>query len=79
MLVLDASLGMIEILQIDIFKIFSVAAVVFLPPTLFASFYGMNFQDMPELNWVFGYPVALGMMILFAILPYLYFKHRGWL
>jgi magnesium transporter len=76
---LDATLGMIQIQQNDIIKIFSVAAVVFLPPTLIASIYGMNFQDMPELNWVLGYPVALGMMILFAILPYLYFKHKGWL
>ncbi|ODS00370.1 hypothetical protein AUC68_00940 [Methyloceanibacter methanicus] len=76
---LDATLGMIQIQQNDIIKIFSVAAVVFLPPTLIASIYGMNFQDMPELNWVLGYPLALGMMILFAILPYLYFKHKGWL
>ncbi|BAQ18371.1 magnesium transporter CorA family protein [Methyloceanibacter caenitepidi] len=76
---LDATLGMIQIQQNDIIKIFSVAAVVFLPPTLIASIYGMNFHDMPELGWVFGYPAALGMMILFAILPYLYFKHKGWL
>ncbi|MDJ0514201.1 MAG: magnesium transporter CorA family protein [Methyloceanibacter sp.] len=76
---LDATLGMIQIQQNDIIKIFSVAAVVFLPPTLIASIYGMNFHDMPELDWVFGYPLAIGMMILFAILPYLYFKHRGWL
>lgn len=76
---LDATLGMIQIQQNDIIKIFSVAAVVFLPPTLIASIYGMNFHVMPELDWAFGYPVALGMMILFAILPYLYFKHKGWL
>ncbi|WP_108683016.1 magnesium transporter CorA family protein [Methyloceanibacter sp. wino2] len=76
---LDATLGMIQIQQNDIIKIFSVAAVVFLPPTLIASIYGMNFHDMPELGWVLGYPVALGMMVLFAILPYLYFKHKGWL
>ncbi|HML92846.1 magnesium transporter CorA family protein [Methyloceanibacter sp.] len=76
---LDATLGMIQIQQNDIIKIFSVAAVVFLPPTLIASIYGMNFHAMPELEWAFGYPVALGMMILFAILPYLYFKHKGWL
>lgn len=76
---LDATLGMIQIQQNDIIKIFSVAAVVFLPPTLIASIYGMNFQVMPELQWLFGYPFALGLMILFAVLPYIYFKHKGWL
>ena len=76
---LDATLGMIQIQQNDIIKIFSVAAVVFLPPTLIASIYGMNFHVMPELNWVFGYPLALALMILFAVLPYMYFKHKGWL
>ena len=76
---LDATLGMIQIQQNDIIKIFSVAAVVFLPPTLIASIYGMNFHVMPELDWVFGYPLALGLMVLFAVLPYIYFKHRGWL
>lgn len=76
---LDAILGMIQIQQNDIIKIFSVAAVVFLPPTLIASIYGMNFQVMPELQWLFGYPFALGLMILFAVLPYIYFKHKGWL
>lgn len=76
---LDATLGMINIQQNDIIKIFSVAAVVFLPPTLIASIYGMNFHTMPELDWIFGYPFALGLMVLFAVLPYIYFKHRGWL
>jgi len=76
---LDATLGMIQIQQNDIIKIFSVAAVVFLPPTLIASIYGMNFHTMPELNWLFGYPFALGLMVLFAVLPYIYFKHKGWL
>ncbi|MGL4592414.1 MAG: CorA family divalent cation transporter, partial [Aestuariivirga sp.] len=60
-------------------KIFSVAAVVFLPPTLVASIYGMNFDVMPELHWTFGYPFALGLMVLSAILPFLYFKRKGWL
>ena len=55
------------------------AAVVFLPPTLIASMYGMNFRIMPELSWSFGYPFAIGMMIVSAILPYWYFKRRGWL
>lgn len=76
---LDATLGMINIQQNDIIKIFSVAAVVFLPPTLLASIYGMNFHHMPELNWMFGYPLALILMVLAAVLPYFYFKRRGWL
>lgn len=76
---LDATLGMINIEQNAIIKIFSVAAVVFLPPTLIASVYGMNFQYMPELSWPLGYPFAIGFMILSAILPYLFFKRRGWL
>jgi len=76
---LDATLGMINIEQNAIIKIFSVAAVVFLPPTLIASIYGMNFERMPELEWMLGYPFALGLMIVSAILPYWYFKRRGWL
>ena len=76
---LDATLGLISLEQSQIIKIFSVAAVVFLPPTLVASIYGMNFDFMPELNWVAGYPFALGLMALSAVLPYLYFKRRGWL
>jgi magnesium transporter len=76
---LDATLGSINIQQNDIIKIFSVAAVVFLPPTLIASIYGMNFHFMPELSWWFGYPLAIALMILAAVLPYLYFKRRGWL
>lgn len=76
---LDATLGLISLQQSQIIKIFSVAAVVFLPPTLVASIYGMNFEYMPELKWVAGYPFAIGLMILSAILPYLYFKQRGWL
>ena len=76
---LDATLGMINIEQNATIKIFSVAAVVFLPPTLIASIYGMNFEHMPELEWVFGYPFALGLMVASAILPYLYFKRRDWL
>jgi len=76
---LDATLGMINIQQNDIIKIFSVAAVVFLPPTLLASIYGMNFHHMPELDWFFGYPFALVLMVLAAVLPYIYFKRKGWL
>lgn len=76
---LDATLGLINLEQNQIIKIFSVAAVALLPPTLVASVYGMNFDFMPELHWPLGYPYALGLMILSAILPYLYFKRRGWL
>ncbi len=76
---LDAVLGLISIEQAGIIKIFSVAAVVFLPPTLVASIYGMNFRHMPELEWTFGYPMAVVLMILSAILPFLYFKQKGWL
>jgi magnesium transporter len=76
---LDAALGRISIEQNAIVKIFSVAAVIFLPPTLVASVYGMNFEFMPELGWQFGYPLALALMVLSAVGPYLYFKRRGWL
>ena len=76
---LDAVLGLISIEQNGIIKIFSVAAVVFLPPTLVASIYGMNFDIMPELSWQLGYPLAIGLMILSAILPFVYFKRKGWL
>lgn len=76
---LDATLGMINIEQNAIIKIFSVVAVVFLPPTLIASIYGMNFAYMPELEWVPGYPWALLLMLASAITPYLYFRRRGWL
>nr|AOS95183.1 Mg2+ and Co2+ transporter [uncultured bacterium] len=76
---LDSALGLINIQQNAIIKIFSVAAVIFLPPTLIASVYGMNFEHMPELKWLFGYPFALAVMIVSAILPYWYFKRRRWL
>ena len=76
---LDATLGMISLEQNNIIKIFSVAAAAFLPPTLIASIYGMNFEFMPELGWEFGYPVAIGLMVLSAVLPLLYFKRKGWL
>lgn len=76
---LDATLGMINIEQTGIIKIFSVAAVVFLPPTLIASIYGMNFEVMPELSWPYGYPMAVCLMVLSAIVPYQFFKWRGWL
>jgi magnesium transporter len=76
---LNATLGLVNVEQNAIIKIFSVAAVVFLPPTLVASIYGMNFKLIPELGWDFGYAWALLLMVLSAVLPYLYFKRRGWL
>lgn len=75
---LDATLGLINLEQNQIIKIFTVASVVFLPPTLVASAYGMNFELMPELQWHFGYPYAIGLMIVSALMPFLYFKRRGW-
>lgn len=76
---MDSTQGFINIEQNKIIKIFSIASVVFLPPTLVASLYGMNFKFMPELHWSFGYPWAIGLMILSGFAPYWYFKHRGWL
>ncbi|THF50915.1 magnesium/cobalt transporter CorA [Allorhizobium terrae] len=76
---LDASLGLINVEQNAIIKIFSIASVVFLPPTLVASIYGMNFHVMPELNWHFGYPVALFFMVVSAVVPFLFFRWKGWL
>ncbi|MFZ1468066.1 MAG: magnesium transporter CorA family protein [Paracoccaceae bacterium] len=76
---LDATLGVINIRQADIIKIFSVVAFVFLPPTLIASIYGMNFVYMPELKWPLGYPMALGLMALSALLPYAFFRWKKWL
>ncbi len=76
---LDATLGMINLEQNQIIKIFSIAAVVFLPPTLIASVYGMNFKFMPELEWIYGYPVAVTLMIISGIIPLVYFSKKGWL
>jgi magnesium transporter len=76
---LDASLGLVSIEQNQIIKLFSVAAVALLPPTLIASVYGMNFHHMPELDWPWGYPFALVVMLLSAVLPFLYFRRKGWL
>ncbi|TBW55989.1 magnesium/cobalt transporter CorA [Marinobacter halodurans] len=76
---MDSTQGFINIEQNQIIKIFSIAAVVFLPPTLVASIYGMNFDVMPELHWIGGYPWALGLMVMAGIAPYLYFKKKGWL
>ena len=76
---LDATLGLINLEQNQIIKIFSIAAVCLMPPTLVASSYGMNFRHMPELEWLFGYPYALALMLIAAIIPFLWFRRKGWL
>lgn len=76
---LDTLLGLINVEQNLIIKMFSVVAVFFLPPTLVSSIYGMNFEFMPELQWHLGYPIALGIMLFSILVPYFYFKKRGWL
>ena len=76
---MDATVGFININQNKIIKIFSVASVALLPPTLIASVYGMNFKFMPELEWEFGYGYVVALMILSAVGPMLYFRKRGWL
>lgn len=76
---LQAATSFINIEQSRIIKIFSVVSVVFLPPTVVASSYGMNFDFMPELHWQYGYPLAMGLMVLAALAPYCYFKIKKWL
>jgi magnesium transporter len=70
---------MVTLEQNNVIKIFSVVAVVLLPPTMVASVYGMNFRHMPELDWTFGYPFALALMLCSAVLPYTFFKWKKWL
>jgi magnesium transporter len=77
--VLDAMLGVVNLEQNNIIKLFSVMAVVLMPPTLIASIYGMNFKDMPELEWAHGYPLALIAMVAAAVVPYYVFKLKKWL
>jgi magnesium transporter len=77
--VLDAMLGVVNLEQNNIIKLFSVMAVVLMPPTLIASIYGMNFHHMPELDWKWGYPIAIGLMVAAAALPYFFFKWKKWL
>jgi magnesium transporter len=76
---MNATVGFININQNKIIKIFSVASVALLPPTLIASIYGMNFKGMPELDWSLGYPYALGLMVASVAAPFLYFRNKGWL
>jgi magnesium transporter len=75
---LDALLGVVTLEQNNVIKIFSIAAVVLLPPTLVATVYGMNFKNMPELDWQYGYPIALFLMVVAAIVPYYVFKWKKW-
>lgn len=75
---LDATLGLISVDQNEVIRVLTIVATFFFPPTLIGTIYGMNFRNMPELDWPFGYPLALVLMALSAILPYLYFKRRGW-
>lgn len=77
--ILDGTVGLVSLEQNNIIKIFAVLSVIFMPPTLIASIYGMNFEHIPELHLVFGYPAALVVMLISAIAPYLFFKWRGWL
>ncbi|WP_428504249.1 magnesium/cobalt transporter CorA [Roseateles sp.] len=76
---MDATVGFININQNKIIKIFSVASVALLPPTLIASVYGMNFKFMPEVDWQYGYPFALGLMLASVAAPFIYFRRKGWL
>ena len=76
---MDATVGFININQNRIIKLFSVASVALLPPTLIASIYGMNFRAMPELDWAWGYPYAVGLMAASVIAPFWYFRRKGWL
>ena len=76
---LDATLGQINIEQNNIIKIFSLVMVAFTPPTFFASMWGMNFHNMPEYALDAGYPIALSIMAVSAIMPLIYFKKRGWM
>jgi magnesium transporter len=76
---IDATLGLISVQQNEVIRILTVATGIFFPPTLIATIYGMNFRLMPELNWNYGYPLAIIVMAASAVLPYLFFKRRGWL
>ncbi|MBN9026607.1 magnesium transporter CorA family protein [Kaistia sp. MMO-174] len=76
---LDATLGLVANQQNQVVSVLTVASTILMPPTLIGTIYGMNFKDMPELGWGFGYPLALVIMVVSALVPFLYFKRRGWL
>lgn len=75
----DTFLGLVNLQQNRIIKIFTVVSVIFMPPTLIASMYGMNFKFMPELDWEYGYPLSIALMMLFSGAVLLYFRRRKWL
>ena len=75
---LDATLGLINMQQNDLFKVLTIVSVIGIPPTLIASIYGMNFHNMPELSWTFGYPYGLAVIALSAAIPLIWFKVKGW-
>jgi magnesium transporter len=76
---LDATLGLISVEQNEVIRLLTVVAMIFFPPTLIGTIYGMNFKDMPELGWEWGYPVSIALMVASALIPFLYFKLKGWL
>ena len=76
---LDATLGFINIEQNNGIKILTVVSVVGIPPTLIASMYGMNFKNMPELQWEYGYLYGIVMIVLSGVIPLLWFRKRGWI
>jgi magnesium transporter len=75
---LDASLGLIGVEQNDVFKVLTIVSVIGIPPTLIASMYGMNFKNIPEYDWAYGYPYGLSLIVLSGLLPLLWFKYRKW-
>src|SRR6185437_16206288 len=75
---LDAALGFINTEQNDLFKVLTIASVIGIPPTFIASMYGMNFHNMPEYSWAWGYEWGLGLIVLSTIIPIVWFKVRGW-
>ena len=75
---LDAALGLISIEQNSAMKVFAVATVLLMPPTLVGAIYGMNFEHMPELHWLWGYPLALLLMVASGLAPFLWFRKKGW-
>ncbi|WEK49952.1 MAG: magnesium transporter CorA family protein [Candidatus Kaistia colombiensis] len=76
---LDATLGLVANQQNQVVSVLTVASTILMPPTLIGTIYGMNFKDMPELGWGYGYPLALVIMVVSALVPFLYFRRRGWL
>jgi magnesium transporter len=76
---LEATLGLISVEQNEVIRVLTVVATFFFPPTLIATIYGMNFRIMPELAWTFGYPLAILAMLVSVLIPYIYFKRKGWM